>query len=428
MESEKLSNTLSDQKNSVNRFRWLMVILLLFGSVINYFDRTNISIANVIIADDLGIGEAKMGVLLSAFAWPYAIVSLLAGWVVDKKGPKKTLTWAIVLWSLVTVISGFANGFIFMLLMRILLGTTESPYFVAGVKVTNRWFPKEKRGFPTSVFNMGPTLAQAIAPPLLTAIMLFAGWRIMFISIGLLGFIFVVLWMIFYKDPTPENDFETDTNESLQIGTNESESSNLTWSSLFKFRSTWGMIIGAFGTNFTLWVFLTWLPGYLEKDRGMDIITTGWVSSIPFVAGVFGVPIGGLLADYLIKKGVKPINARKIPIVGAALLAAIAVIPVPYVSSTAVSLVFLSIGFFASSIPPSVMWTLSTDVAPRDKVGSLAGIQNFGGFLGGAAAPMLTGIVVQETGSFQLVFLTGAFLLVLAAISYGLILKKPITG
>lgn len=428
MNSRKLPKDFSESQKSVNRFRWLMVILLLFGAIINYFDRTNISIANVVIADEFGLGDAQMGILLSAFAWPYAIVSLLSGWAVDKKGPKKILTWAITFWSLVTVISGFANGFIFMLLARILLGASESPYFVAGVKVTTRWFPKEKRGFPTSVFNMGPTIAQAIAPPILTAIMLFAGWRIMFIAIGALGFIFVVLWIIFYRDPKPENDYEINiVEEDVERDDKEDKnSSNLTWSSLFKFRSTWGMIIGAFGTNFTLWVFLTWLPGYLVKGRGLDILTTGWVSSIPFIAGIFGVPIGGLLADYLIKKGVAPIRARKFPIVGAAILAAIAVIPVPFVSSTVLALVFLSIGFFASSIPPSVMWTLSTDVAPKDKIGSLAGIQNFGGFLGGAAAPMLTGVIVQTTGSFQLVFLTGAVLLIISAFSYGFILKNPI--
>ncbi|MES3704871.1 MFS transporter [Staphylococcus ureilyticus] len=146
---------------------------------------------------------------------------------------------------------------------------------------------------------MGPTIAQAIAPPILTAVMLFAGWRIMFISIGALGFIFVILWIIFYKDPKPENDYEIN---AIEEESKDENSSNLTWSSLFKFRSTWGMIIGAFGTNFTLWVFLTWLPGYLSKGRGLDLMTTGWVSSIPFIAGIFGVPIGGLLADYLIKK------------------------------------------------------------------------------------------------------------------------------
>lgn len=423
MNSRKLSKGFPESQKSINRFRWFMVLLLLFGAIINYFDRTNISIANVVIADEFGLGEAKMGVLLSAFAWPYAIVSLLSGWAVDKKGPKKILTWAIAFWSLVTVISGFANGFIFMLLARILLGASESPYFVAGVKVTNRWFPKEKRGFPTSVFNMGPTIAQAIAPPILTAVMLFAGWRIMFISIGALGFIFVIFWIIFYKDPKPENDYEI---SAIEEESKDENSSNLTWSSLFKFRSTWGMIIGAFGTNFTLWVFLTWLPGYLSKGRGLDLMTTGWASSIPFIAGIFGVPIGGLLADYLIKKGVAPIKARKFPIVGAAILSAISVIPVPYVSSTVLAIVFLSIGFFASSIPPSVMWTLSTDVAPKDKVGSLAGIQNFGGFLGGAAAPMVTGVVVQTTSSFQMVFLIGAILLIISAFSYGYILKNPI--
>ncbi|ASK64147.1 MFS transporter [Virgibacillus phasianinus] len=426
MEEAKSSKMVSAQKKPIGYVGWCMVLLLFFGSIVNYLDRSTLSIANTVIADQFNIGPAGMGILLSAFLWPYALASLPAGWIIDKAGPKKTLGWSIFLWSSVSVISGFATGFFFLFMMRVLLGITESPYFASGVKVTNRWFPKEQRAFPTSVFNMGPTVAKAISLPLLSAIMLAIGWQGMFIAVGLLGFVFVILWVIFYRDPNAENNFEINNDNTDQ--NNHPSRAQISWGSLFKYRSTWGMVIGAFGTNFTLWLYLTWLPGYLQTARNMDIMTTGWVASIPFVAGIFGVPIGGLLSDYLLRKGFSPIKARKIPIVAASILAAAFVMPVPFVSSTFISVMLLSIGFFASSVPPSVMWTLNTDVAPQGRVASLAGIQNFGGFLGGALAPILTGVIVQVTGSFKLVFITGSLLCIVAAIGYGIILKRPITN
>ncbi|GGJ98339.1 MFS transporter [Lentibacillus kapialis] len=426
MDEAKSSKMMPTKIMSIGRVRWLMVSLLFFGAIVNYLDRSTMSVANTVIADQFDIGPAGMGLLLSAFLWPYALGSLPAGWIIDKVGPKKTLGWSIFLWSSVTVVSGFATGFLFLFIMRVLLGITESPYFASGVKVTNRWFPKEKRAFPTSVFNMGPTVAKALSLPLLSAIMLAIGWQGMFISVGLLGFVFVILWVIIYRDPNAENNFEINNDNTHK--SNYQSNVQISWGMLFKYRSTWGMMIGAFGTNFTLWLYLTWLPGYLETARNMDIMTTGWVASIPFVAGIFGVPIGGLVSDYLLRKGLTPINSRKIPIVVAAILAAVSVMPVPFISSTSISVLLLSIGFFASSVPPSVMWTLNTDVAPQGRVASLAGIQNFGGFLGGALAPVLTGVIVQTTGSFKLVFITGSLLCIVAAIGYGIILKKPITN
>ncbi|APB73062.1 MFS transporter [Paenibacillus peoriae] len=416
--------------------RWGIILMLLLGAVVNYLDRSNLSIANTTIAAEFGLSSTQMGLLLSAFLWPYALANLPAGWLVDRFGPKKMFAWASGLWSVATIISAFVNTYSLLYAMRMLLGVSESPFFTSGLKVTERWFAKSERGLPTSIINTGSQIANAIAPPLLTVLMLTMTWRGMFIFVGAMGLIIMLIWLKVYRDPTfaekqaiTQNDMAADVVPAAESDAAQSETQAPTakWSSLFKNSSTWFMIIGNFGIMFTIWVYLTWLPSYLEKEQGFTLKETGWIASIPFVAGIIGVLLGGFISDYFIRKGVAPVTSRKIPIVGGAILAAASVAPIPFIDNTVVSIVLLSVGYFASQLPSGVIWTLAADIAPGEQVASLGAIQNFGGFLGAALAPIATGYILDTTGSFNNVFLLGASLLVMGAISYGVFLKKPIT-
>jgi sugar phosphate permease len=179
---------------------------------------------------------------------------------------------------------------------------------------------------------------------------------------------------------------------------------------------------------FTIWVYLTWLPSYLEKSLGFSLKATGWIASIPFLAGILGVLVGGMLSDRLTRRGVKAITSRKIPIVLGAALAACFVAPIPFVNSTPMAITLLTVGYFFSQMPQGAIWTLATDIAPKTQVASLGSIQNFGGFLGAATAPIVTGIILDTTGKFTNVFLLGAALLMLGALSFGLFVRNPITN
>lgn len=413
--------------------RWGIILLLLLGAIVNYLDRSNLSIANTTIAAEFGLSSTQMGLLLSAFLWPYALANLPAGWLVDRFGPKKMFAWASGLWSVATIVSAFVNTYSLLYAMRMLLGVSESPFFTSGLKVTERWFAKSERGLPTSIINTGSQIANAIAPPLLTVLMLTMTWRGMFILVGAIGLIIMLIWLKVYRDPSfaekqaiNQNDTTADAVPAVELDAAQPET-EAKWSTLFKNSSTWFMIIGNFGIMFTIWVYLTWLPSYLEKEQGFTLKETGWIASIPFVAGIIGVLLGGFISDYFIRKGVAPVTSRKIPIVGGAILAASSVAPIPYIDSTVVSIVLLSFGYFASQLPSGVIWTLAADIAPREQVASLGAIQNFGGFLGAALAPIATGYILDTTGSFNNVFLLGASLLVMGAISYGIFLKKTIT-
>lgn len=406
------------------KLRWGFIILLVVGAIVNYLDRSNLSIANTTISDEFGLSKTQMGFLLSAFLWPYALANLPAGWLVDKFGPKKMFAWASGLWSIVTIACGFLNTYSMFYAMRVVLGIAESPFFTSGLKATQTWFAKEERGVPVSIINTGSQIANAIAPPLLTILMLTMTWRGMFIIIGAFGLLVMLVWLKIYRNPTPEEVKMINGNvETSDIKNNEPQAS---WGDLLKQKMTWFMILGNFGIMFTIWVYLTWLPSYLETEQGFTLKQMGWIASIPFFCGIIGVLLGGIISDYAIRRGIQPITARKIPIVGGAIIAAASVAPIAFIDNTIISIILLSIGYFASQLPSGVIWTLAADVAPANQVGSLGAIQNFGGFLGAAMAPIVTGIILDETKSFGYVFILGAFLLIMGAISYGIFLKKPI--
>lgn len=424
------AHTISDATlaptTAVGKLRWGIVLLLLLAAVVNYLDRANLSIANTTIAAEFGFSQTEMGLLLSAFLWPYALANLPAGWLVDKFGPRKMFSWALGLWSTFTVLAAFVNSYSFFYGLRMMLGIAESPFFTSGIKITHRWFGDEERGLPTAIINTGSQIANAIAPPILTVLLLTLGWRGMFVAIGLMGIPLLLAWWKFYRDPNAREDALLHAGHRSMAA--PEEKAQASWGALFRHSTTWFMVIGNFSIMFTIWVYLTWLPGYLEKSLGFSLKATGWIASIPFFAGILGVLVGGMLSDRLVRRGVRAITARKVPIVTGAALAACFVAPIPFVDSTPLAIGLLAMGYFCSQMPQGALWTLASDIAPKSQVASLGAIQNFGGFLGAAMAPIVTGIILDTTGKFTNVFLLGAGLLMLGALSYGLFVRKPLAA
>ncbi|PSL38250.1 sugar phosphate permease [Labedella gwakjiensis] len=407
------------------RIRWFLVGFLILGGVVNYIDRSTLSVANTTIAEEFSLDAFQMGLLLSAFSWPYAIANLPAGYLVDKFGPKKMFAFAAGGWSLVTMITAAANSFGFLYAARVALGIAESPFFTSALKVNERWFNKSERALPVSLVNTGSQIANAIAPPLLTFLLLTMSWRGMFLIVGVLGIVIALVWVRIYRDPTLKEQslIKGAEAEARVIASVE----KVRWGQLFAHRNTWFMIIGAFGIFYTVWVYLTWLPSYLQTARGFSLADSGWLASLPFLCGIVGVIFGGWLSSRLVKRGVKTVLARKIPIVGGALLAAAAVLPVAYVDNTPLAIALLSVGYFASQVPIGCLWTLASDIAPSNQVASLGAIQNFGGFIGAAVAPVVTGAILTATdGNYTFVFLIGGVLLLVGALSYGLFVREPV--
>lgn len=416
--------TAEPDSRSFLQYRWLFIALIVVGGVVNYLDRSTLSVGNTTIAGDLGFSKVQMGLLLAAFSWPYAIANLPAGYLIDRFGVKKMFAIACVSWSVVAIGTSFLHSFTAIYIARMLLGVAESPFFAAGLKASQLWFAKQERSLPVSLVNTGSQIANALAPPFLTFLLLVADWRAMFWIVGLLGFGVVALWWFVYRDPTPAERavITADEPEEAEV-VPAAGSTRSTWFSLLKRPNTWFMMLGCFGIFYTVWVYLTWLPSFLQTSRGFSLAKTGWVAALPFLCGIAGVLLGGWLSATLVKKGWPTIRARKLPIVGGAILAAAAVLPVAYVHNTVLDVALLCVGYFAAQVPIGCIWTLASDVAEPHQVASLGAIQNFGGFLGAALAPMVTGWILQQTNSYNLVFVVAGVLLLVGALSYGVLVR-----
>jgi MFS family permease len=199
------------------------------------------------------------------------------------------------------------------------------------------------------------------------------------------------------------------------------------WKQLFRFRTTWGMIGGYFGTIYLTWIYTAWLPGYLEIERHMSVKYTGIAAAIPFAWGVVGGLSGGYLADLLVRKGVSPMNSRKYPCAIALLGTALFTLAAAFVESNTLAIAFISASLFLVYVTSTCAWALSSVGAPTNCTASIGSMQNFGGYLGGALAPTITGLIVQSTGSFVWALVVGACIGVGSAASYLFVVKNPIT-
>jgi len=297
--------------------RTALTVLVLAGTL-NYIDRATLSVANPLIRDELGLSIADMGLLLSAFLWAYAFFQLPGGVLVDRVGPRRLLTVGLTVWSVAQAAAGFVTSFTQFSVARVFLGLGEAPMFSSAVRVVRDWFSPRQRGLGMGICNTTSSLGPAIAPPILTFLMLEFGWRWMFALMGIFGVVIATAWFAVFRDAR-DTAFSREETAFLTEGEQPSPG-NVTfkeWSGLFRFRTTWGLILGFFGIVYMTWLFQGWLPGYLEIQRHMSIRTTGFVAAIPFIFGVIGSVGFGWITDRLMGAGFSPVSSRKLPIVAA---------------------------------------------------------------------------------------------------------------
>ena len=412
----------------IRRFRTISLVLLVVCGTINYLDRGALSVANPAIRADLGVSIGQMGLLLSAFAWSYALVQLPVGGLVDRAGPRILLGIGMTLWSLAQAAGGLVTSFGQFIWARIFLGIGEAPQYPTSARVVSNWYAMRDRGVPTGVFNAASPLGTALAPPLLTLLMLAFNWRWMFIAMGIVGLFGAAIWALIYRDPDAVG-LSADERAYLADGMEKETPVKTTfaeWRSLFAYRTTWGMILGFFGSVYLNWVFLTWLPGYLEIERHMSTFGTGFAAAIPFFCGFLGCLIAGWFSDLLTRHGTSPVRSRKTPVVVAMVGMALFTVPAALVTSNVVALACISVVVFLANAASACSWALATAVAPANRVASLGAVQNFGGFLGGALAPVLTGAIAQATHSFIPALLTGAAIAFISAMIYLFVVRDPI--
>ena len=407
--------------------RW-SIVLLVAGGALNYIDRATLSVANKLIQDELGIPIAKMGLLLSAFLWAYAIAQLPVGGLIDRYGPRKLLGLGLFGWSVAQAAGGLVNGFGVFIAARFALGVGEAPLFPGGARVVRDWFGIRERGFATGLLQSASSLGNFIAVPLLTFLMLRLSWRWMFLIVGAAGVLLAAVWWSIHRDPS-EVRLTADERRYLTEGDENTTSkppSFAEWRRLFAHRTTWGMIAGFFGTIYTLWLYTGWLPYYLEHERHMSVARVGVVAAIPYFFGCVGAVVGGWLCDFLTRRGWAPIAGRKLLISCALCGISLCTVGTVFAQSNEAALAFISVSLFLIYIAASAAWATVPIAAPSQYTASLGSIQNFGGYLGGALAPAVTGLIVQRTGGFSQALLLSAGISLLSAGAYLFLVRHPI--
>ncbi|MEU6410900.1 MFS transporter [Microbispora sp. NPDC046933] len=415
------------------RVRWIIAVVITLLAIINYIDRGALSVAMPDIREDLGFNATTSGVILSAFVWPYAVMNLPSGWLVDRFGPRVIMTFAIGAWSICCAVTGAMHTVATFVAARVGLGVSEAPMFPAAVKGIGTWFHRSEKGTATSMMIAGTQVGLAASPPVATALMLAFGWRAMFVLLGLLGVIGVVGWLAVYRSPEKHPWLSASELAHIRGGQGDDAApaadapvTSREWVSLFRHRSLWTMIIGDFALQYLFWFYITWLPTYLQTDRGFTIENAGLVAALPYIAGAVGALVGGRFSDSLAAR-IPRIDARRYTIAGGALLTALALLATATTSGAVLAVTLLTIGMFTYSLTGPSIWALATDVVRTQRfVGSVGSIQNFGGFLGGAVAPITTGMIVDASGSFGLALLAAGVLALVAAAMYGLVLRRPI--
>jgi len=383
----------------VGHLRWVICALIFLATTVNYIDRQILSLIKEILDKELGWSNEQFGLVNSAFQGAYAVGLFVFGWFIDRYGTKIGYAASIALWSvaamshaLVASVGGFFSA-------RIFLGVSEGGNFPAAIKAVALWFPKRERALATAIFNSGTNVGAIVAPALVPAIAFAWGWRAAFVIAGIMGFLWLLLWLPYYEVPekrkglsTAELDFiNSDKDDSGVAG------APIGWRRALSYRQTWAFIVAKFMTDPVWWFFLIWLPDYFKKTRGLDI-KHSWVHLVTIYVIVTILSIaGGWLTGRLQNMGWSVTRARK----SGMFLFALCVIPIVWVTQVGDWPAVLLIGLAGSAHQAwsANLFTTASDTFPKKDVGTLVGLGGMAGSIGGILFPWFSGWILDQYGA-----------------------------
>lgn len=385
-----------------------MLALVFVNVVINYLDRSNLSVAATGLGDELKLSSVQLGLVFSAFGWTYAGLQIPGGLIADRIGPRVLYAFCLCAWSLATVALGFAKGFASLFAFRLAIGVFEAPSYPINNRIVTSWFPEYERASAIALYVSGQFIGLAFLTPALVALQIYAGWRGMFIVTGCIGLLWGVIWYLFYRDPLDDRRVNTAELEYIEKGggifkkviTEHKHSAwrKEDWKQVFSSRTLWGVYIAQFCVNATLWFFLTWFPTYLVQYRGLNFLKSGYLASIPFLAACAGLLLSGFLSDNLINRGKSVSMARKTPIIIGLILSG-SIVGANYVNDTALIISFMSLAFFGVGMA-CISWVFVSLLSPKHLIGLTGGIFNLMGNLASFIVPIVIGVLASG-GNFK---------------------------
>ncbi len=410
----------------LRRMQWIAIVLVTAAIALNYMDRSTLAIGNLKIREEFGINATAIGALGSTWALTYGIAQLPSGYLLDRVGPKVLVGITMIVWSLFQAAGGIAGNYFQLMLSRIGLGATEAPCFPSATRSVSDWFHVKDRGTPSGVYTSGAYIGPTIAPPILTVIMLSFNWRVMFIVMGLAGIVAAGFWFLIYRDPRKQA-LQPQDEEYLRENRQAKSSVTLReWTSLFRFRAMWALMLGAFCTGYITWMYQIWLPGYLEMQQHISIAKAGFLSSVPLICAFFGALCGGYISDKLVARGMDLIESRRLPLILGLLASAVFTGLAACATTGGVAITCIAVAMFFMQFGITSKWILVTAVTPQAYCASAASNQNFAGFIGGTLSPILTGFIVDTTGSFVVALAIGAAITLIGAAIFQFMMRTVI--
>ncbi len=403
-----------DLANVSNQRRWTIVGLLFTASTINYLDRAAISFALPLISIDFHLTPETKGLLLSSFFWSYALMQVPIGWCADRFNLRWLYAGAFAIWSLAQGLTGLAESLAVLIGFRILLGIGESIYLPGGTKIVTVLFSAKDRGLPSGLFDFGTRTGLVLEGILVPWLLVRYGWRHTFLLLGFAGLVWIVPWLwVFPRRMQPEGTAAASLPSAI--------SSPVRWNALFN-RNLLGICLGFFCFDYYWYVLVTWLPDYLVTVRHLSVVQAGFYASLAFFTFGVAEPIGGWIADSLIRRGRDETRTRK-GIVTAAFLTGLFLIAAMRASSTPMAIGLL-IGASLVGVATGNLLTILQSCAPFEKVGIWTGAENFAGNLAGIVAPLAVGLLIRRSGSYVPGFELGSIVLLMGLLAYWLVVGE----
>ncbi|CCH57188.1 major facilitator superfamily MFS_1 [Fibrisoma limi BUZ 3] len=423
------SATVATSKN----YRWLIVVLLFAATSINYLDRQIIGLLKPLLEVEFNWTETQYARIVIAFTAAYAVGLLAFGWFIDRVGTKVGYTVTIVWWSIAGMLHALARSAFGFGVARVGLGLGEAGNYPAAVKAVAEWFPQKERGLATGLFNAGTSLGVVAALLIVPWILSNYGWQEVFWITGALGFVWLIFWLIFYDVPARQKRLSAEEYDYIRSGqeTETNQQTPIRWVRLFEQPQTWALITGKGLIDPIYWFFLFWLPSYFSSTFQLDLKKPSLELMIIYAATTIGSIGGGYLSSRLIKRGWGTLRARK------TVLFAFAILELSIILAQFATDVWVAVGLISLAVAVHQAWatnvfTLASDLFPKQAVSSAAGIAGMAGAVGGILFPMLVGSLLDTykaagnlAGGYNILFtLCGCTYLVAWTIIH-LLTRKP---
>ena len=373
-----------DNTNKKTSVRYGMLALVFVNVVINYLDRSNLSVAATGLGKELNLSPVQLGLIFSAFGWSYAALQIPGGLLADRVGPRVLYAICLITWSLSTMAQGLARGFISLFGFRLATGAFEAPSYPINNRIVTSWFPDHARASAIALFVSGQFIGLAFLTPVLVTLQVALGWRGLFFVTGAVGLVWGVVWYALYRDPLQHRGVNQAELDYIEKGGGIFEKKTAEkskpwrwedWKQVLTSSTLWGVYIAQFCMNATLWFFLTWFPTYLVQYRGLSFLKSGYLASIPFLAACAGLLLSGFVSDNLIRSGRSVGMARKTPII-IGLIVSGSIVGANYVDDTVLIISFMSLAFFGAGMA-LISWVFVSLLSPKHLIGLTGGHLQF---------------------------------------------------